>query len=210
MPEHDQQEGVIRFHLEHEDAPAPVHAALQALLDWHARLYRAGLIGRDPQRYGGLAYGNLSIRTQDEGFIISGSQVGGKATLRAEDLAQVTACDIEANHVQSRGPRRPSSETMTHAAVYQADSSIVAVIHVHAPRLWQACAQLRLPCTPAAIGYGTPAMANAVADIIQSSCHPQQGILCMGGHRDGVIAWGESLDQAGELLLKTIKMVRSE
>jgi ribulose-5-phosphate 4-epimerase/fuculose-1-phosphate aldolase len=207
MANPSENEGVIRFQLEHSPAPAPQHPAIADLQAWHTRLHALHVIGRDPERYGGYAFGNMSVRGEAGGFIVSGTQTGGLARLQPQHYAEVTDYDIDANRVRSHGPIQPSSECMTHAAVYASDPAIQAVIHVHSPELWQACERLYLRSTAREIGYGTPAMAHAVADIIQSSCHPQQGILCMGGHEDGVIAWGESVEQAGTLLLDTLAMV---
>ena len=207
MTESPANEGVIQFQLEHTDGPAPRHPALADLQAWHARLHELRVIGQDPDRYGGFAFGNMSVRGEAHGFIISGSQTGGLPQLEARHYAEVIDYDIDANRVRSRGPITPSSECMSHAAIYASEPAIQAVIHVHSPELWQACERLYLRSTDASIGYGTPAMAHAVADIVQSSCHPQTGMLCMGGHRDGVIAWGESVEQAGTLLINTLAMV---
>jgi ribulose-5-phosphate 4-epimerase/fuculose-1-phosphate aldolase len=207
MTNSPENEGVIQFQLEHTAGPAPEHPAIADLQSWHTRLHALQIIGQDPDRYGGYAFGNMSVRSEAGGFIISGTQTGGLPRLQAQHYTEVIDYDIDANRVKSRGPIKPSSECMTHAAIYASEPTIQAVIHVHSPELWQAREHLYLRSTDASIGYGTPEMAHAVADIVQSSCHPQTGMLCMGGHVDGVVAWGESVEQAGALLLDTLAIL---
>ena len=80
-PEEQELEGVIKFNLLHREAPLPFHSGFPELNDWRNLLYELGLTGQDSSRYGGLGYGNMSMRTGDSQFLISGSQTGGIRTL---------------------------------------------------------------------------------------------------------------------------------
>ena len=160
---------------------------------------RHALIGRDPARYDGYAYGNISQRAT-RGFVVSGTQTGGQPMLTAADLAWVLDFDSTDNRLQATGPARPSSEAMSHGEVYAALPGIAAVIHVHSPLLWQAAAALGLPVTDPAAGYGTPAMARAIRELVAS--RPAGGVLAMGGHEDGIIAYAPDMARADALLTR--------
>lgn len=195
------QEGVIRFELEFEQGNGPDPAVCEMLEAWRQVLRRLGLIGQDPARYGGLGYGNLSMRCPlhdectDTAFVVSATQTGGIPELGDDGYALVLGVDVDHNRLHARGQREPSSEAMTHGAVYQADVRVGAVVHVHSPGLWQAAlVQHDMPVTPAHIGYGTPDMARAVQGEVRRQ--GAVGCLAMGGHEDGILTWGHTLEEA--------------
>ena len=82
------------------------------------------------------------------------------------------------------GPIRPSSEALTHAAIYDAFESIRYVFHVHSPDIWRQSQWLSLPSTSADIAYGTVDMALALKKLAGAS--GPEGIMTMLGHEDGV------------------------
>ncbi|WP_457664738.1 class II aldolase/adducin family protein [Thiolapillus sp.] len=190
-------EGVIKFHLEHTRAPALPLEDTAELRAWFVVLRQLNLLGQNPDRYLGFAYGNISQRYGD-GFVISGTQTSGRERLDAEHFSRVTGFDIHSNRLQSRGPCPPSSEAMTHGAVYQALSEAGAVFHVHSPDIWRHAKALGLPETDAAIEYGTPEMAEAVITLLRNRPAP---VFSMGGHEDGIVAWGRSPRDAGIALM---------
>jgi ribulose-5-phosphate 4-epimerase/fuculose-1-phosphate aldolase len=201
MP-HYEQEGVIKFALVFElDAP-PQSPLIDALEHWRQRMRSLELIGGNlSERYDGLGFGNISHRTAPEAhsFLISGTQTGHLPVMDEKHYALVEQCDIEANRIHARGQCKPSSEAMTHHAIYQASPTTQAVIHVHSPAIWQQATRLGIAQTAADVPYGTPAMADALMQLAAAGV-PDNAIV-MAGHLDGVIVWGESLDQAGALLL---------
>ena len=135
-------------------------------------------------------------------FIITGTQTGAMATLGCHDFAIVTAHDSAANALTAHGGRAPSSEALTHGALYRSDARIAWIFHGHAPALWRAARQLDIPLTPADLAYGTPEMAAAVAGVARGAL---PGLLAMGGHEDGVIAYGATADSTGGLLLRQLR-----
>lgn len=195
-------EGVVHYRLSYQPGDLPAVEALGELLAWFVRCRTRGLIGQDPHRYDGLAYGNLSVRAT-RGFVISGTQTGGKTTLSRDDLAWVLDFDLADNHLTASGPARPSSEAMTHGQVYRCRSDVNAVIHVHAPALWQRAAALGLPATPGDAAYGTPAMARAV-DALLAQADARCGVFVMAGHTDGCVAFGPDMAAAGDALLEAV------
>jgi hypothetical protein len=196
-----ENDGVIQYHLNHRDGELPAEADYPGLYDWFRRCRERELIGRDPERYQGYAFGNISVRAAP-GFVISGTQTGGKATLGTSDLAWVIEFDTVANRLRSIGPCRPSSEAMTHGEVYRRLPGVNAVIHAHSPTVWQAAGLLGLPTTSPGAGYGTPQMAHEVAALL--AAQPESGVLVMGGHEDGIIAYGGDMQVAGRQLLQTL------
>ena len=199
-------EGVIRFDLTHTKTPALPVEDTATLRAWFTILRQLELLGQDPGRYLGYAYGNISTRTQG-GFVISCTQTSGKTALQQEDFALVTGFDTRSNRLVSEGPCPPSSEAMTHGAVYQALPRTGAVFHVHSPIIWRQARALDLPETDPSIEYGTPEMAEAVMTLLQDN--PAR-VFSMGGHEDGIVAWGGNAAEAGCRLLDTLAQARTQ
>ncbi len=198
-----QTEGVIRYRLDYRPGELPPDMDLSSLFDWFVRCRRLGLIGRDPALYDGFAYGNISLRASP-GFVISGTQTGGKQRLAAEDLSWVQEVDPGHNRLTATGPSQPSSEAMSHAQVYRTLPSTGAVIHVHSAPIWHQAIDLGLPLTPPEAAYGTPEMALAVARLLRPA-KPGRGAFAMGGHQDGIVAYAPDMNTAGELLLELLQ-----
>lgn len=202
------REGVIKFDLDYAAAPALPAATLAALNSWRQILFLLRLIGQDPQRYEGLGFGNLSQRLMSNtdpaatAFVISGTQTGGLPVLQPDHYSCVLACDPEQNHVVARGPVKPSSECLTHATLYGLDTNIHCVMHVHSPEIWRNANALALFLTDPAVAYGTPAMAREVRRVYPRVA--RHGIFAMGGHTDGVVAFGNSVAQAGQRLVDSL------
>ncbi len=205
------QEGVIKFDLEYTPGPPlPAHE-LDELNAWRAILHARHLIGQDPLRYGGYGYGNLSGRLAPfdappnaRRFAISGTQTGHLAELGPEHYAIVLACTPEHNRIVATGPIRPSSESLTHGAVYAVDANLRCVLHVHSPDLWQQAARLGLPITDPAVPYGSPEMAAEVRRLFAETDVADQGIFAMGGHEDGIVAFGPTVQSAGDAILAAL------
>ncbi|MDH5354957.1 MAG: class II aldolase/adducin family protein [Gammaproteobacteria bacterium] len=197
-----EQEGVIKYQLVFRDAEPLLDHDYSALNHWHRQFKKTGILGQDPQRYNGLGFGNLSQRIDRQSFLISGTQTGGLDELTPEDYALVTRTDIRANRVEAEGRVKPSSESLTHAAVYAFDDQIQYVFHVHSPGIWHARARLEIPETAADIAYGTPQMAHEMNRLYQQGEFASGNILAMAGHEDGIIGFGSTADEAGELIMR--------
>ena len=96
----------------------------------------------------------------------------------------------------------PSSESMTHAAAYDASPLVRCVMHAHSPVVWRRRRELGLPETNPAVSYGTMEMALEVGRLYRESVLPERGILAMGGHEDGILVLGRSAEEAGGVLLR--------
>ncbi len=141
-------------------------------------------------------------------FLITGSQSGEREDLRLEHYCLVEGFSYAANSVRSRGSILPSSESLTHAAIYQLSSEITCVVHVHAPRIWTASAVLELPTSAPGASYGTQAMAQEMARLYRESDLAERKIVSMAGHEDGVIAFAASPAQAAQLLIEALARAR--
>lgn len=200
-------EGTIRFAYALEPPAGPVadDALLAALSGWRAVLKRLAVLGQDPARYHGLGFGNVSARDprRPDEFVITASQTAGADELTDAELVRITHSNPTRFWVDACGHQPPSSETLTHAMVYQADSSISWVFHGHCPDIWQRATELELPVTAEDVPYGTPAMAQAVAYLLE--VHPARpAVFATLGHEDGVFACGATADHTGAALVNAL------
>ncbi len=203
-------EGVTKFSASHLEAEFPSWATpkLEALLQARGVLRSRDWIGIDPARYGGVGYGNVSIRVGpmrrtkgQRSFVVSGTQTSDKTSTTHQDYAVVHEYEVRRNWVRSSGPARPSSESMTHGMLYDIDPSIVCVLHVHWPECWAKRHALKLPTTPMDVRYGTPEMARATRELFETTDVAQRRLFAMAGHEDGIVSFGESVDDALSVLL---------
>ena len=203
-----EREGVIKYRLNHQQAEFSADIWINELNAWRTVLFRLNLIGRIPEKYGGLSFGNISRRLVPgkEQFVISGTQTGHLAKLALQHYALVQTASPQDNSIQSRGLCQPSSEALTHAGVYQQDPAIQAVIHVHSPELWHNTQRLQLPHTAAEIPYGTPEMAEAVTKLFTSGQLDSLPMFSMLGHEDGIVVFGSSLNAAATLLITQLAL----
>ena len=197
-------DGVIRYQLHFTPAPAPVSGDTAMLRAWFIICRRTGLVGQSPDRYQGAAYGNLSQRQEGNSFLVTGSQTSGLEQLETSHFCLVKEFSVTRNMLVAEGPSNPSSEAMTHGMVYRQLPAINAVVHVHSPVIWNNSDHLQLPVTHPDAEYGTPEMTREVERLLRNSPSTRLGIFSMGGHEDGIVAYGETLHAAGTLLLETL------
>lgn len=200
----DELEGVIKYQLHHQYHSISLEADIKPLISWRSLLYRLELINQRQDRYQGLGYGNLSQRlaSDSDRFIISGSQTGYLPLLSKDDWVLVNGFDISNNSLYSEGLRQPSSEALTHAAVYQSNPNINYVIHVHSPEIWQQTSALNLAFTVDNIPYGSIEIAKAVKALV--NCSPDQQVFAMLGHQDGIVSYGPELDSCALSLIQLL------
>lgn len=206
------QEGVIKFRADHTRRPLEARRVGETacrLIAWREIMALTGLVGRDPVRYEGAAYGNVSARLGPpssalgrRAFLITGTQTSDKRCLALDDFAVIERYNFGDNRVWSHGPADPSSESMTHGAIYDLGPHIRCVLHAHSPVLWRNARRLRIPTTAEFVPYGTPEMAYEVQRLYRETVLPERPILSMGGHEDGIVVFGRDVEKAGQVLLK--------
>ena len=196
-------EGYIKYQSRWEEGPASDPESARQLEYWRKPLFKAGLVGHYEDL--GVGFGNISIRCGSPGqFLITGTQTGHIESTTEQHYSLVTDYDIERNEVSCSGPIQASSEAMTHAAIYELDPSIAAIVHVHSKPLWDQHLN-RLPTTNPDVAYGTPEMAMEFRRLYAESAFGSQGIAVMGGHEEGLIGIGKSLEQASARILALTK-----
>lgn len=199
-------DGVIKYdRSQFELSNALMADEFSELEKWRDTLYKLKLIGEYlPEKIG---YGNLSQRkeylflhkTENPQFIITGTQTGGLPTLFGNHYTRVLDFDLAKNLVKVKGPLEASSEALTHAAVYEGNTSINVVFHIHSTAIWKGMIKENYPATAKEIPYGTLDMAQAVQNIVKNN---DTGLIVMKGHDDGVISFAPDMDTAGKLLLE--------
>jgi L-ribulose-5-phosphate 4-epimerase len=189
--------GVIKFNCNwiHE---APLNSYLiEDLNAWRDKMFDLSFIGVNDEDIG---YGNISRRFRNNEFIISGSATGKLLKLGSKHYTTVTEFDLEKNSLTAVGPILASSESLTHAVIYQCDETINGIIHIHHYELWKKLMNT-IPTTRADVEYGTPAMANEMIRLFGETNLKSQKMLVMAGHQDGIISFGKDLNEAGNQLL---------
>jgi ribulose-5-phosphate 4-epimerase/fuculose-1-phosphate aldolase len=195
-----QEEGVIKFKCNWiKDSPLDF-ALIKDMNKWRDKLYAANLIGKNKD---GIGYGNISIRYKQNNFIITGSSTGKLPKLTAEHYAVVTEYDLDKNTLTAVGPVIASSESLTHAVIYEHQKDVNTVIHVHHPALWKKLLEI-LPATGNHIEYGTPAMAREILRLFEESNLAEEKIFAMGGHEEGIVSFGKDIDEAGEKIFEML------
>ena len=86
-----------------------------------------------------------------------------------------------------------SSETMTHAVIYQNLHAVNCVVHIHSRELYDALLkQENALKTPKDVPYGTPEMAYAIMEIAKK--YPLEACIVMAGHDEGIILYGITIE----------------
>jgi len=174
----------IKFACEQAAVELTPFGELAELNACRRKLLQLRLIGMDAN---GIGFGNLSIRDgKTKNFYITGSATGGKPELTLTDCARVVAYDFEKNWLRYEGSAIPSSESLTHAAVY---------------KLWAALLN-QAPTSSKAVDYGTPEMASEVARLFKITDVQSRKILVMAGHEGGILAFGKDLEEAFVALVR--------
>lgn len=207
------QEGVIKYRLDFTSGPSQPADGLRELNAWRTILFRLELIGQDPRRYGGLGFGNISQRwepfsapPEERRFVVSGTQTGGLPELDPRHYSLVLECHPRENRLVAQGPIQPSSEALTHGTLYGLDDSLRFVMHVHSPLIWRRARHLGLPLTDPSAAYGTPEMAEEVGRLMADPQVRRLGIFAMGGHEDGLVAFGREAEAAGVILIHYLSL----
>lgn len=189
----------IKFACEQAATEITPFGRLAELNAYRRKLLQLRLIGVDAN---GIGFGNLSIRDgATKIFYITGSATGGKPELTLADCARVVAYDFDKNWLRYEGSAIPSSESLTHAALYESGAKAGSVIHCHDSKLWAALLN-QAPTSSKAVDYGTPEMASEVARLFKITGVQSRKILAMAGHEGGIVAFGKDIEEAFAVLMR--------
>jgi L-ribulose-5-phosphate 4-epimerase len=149
----------------------------------------------------GIGFGNISVRLPNSNhFLITGSATGGLKLLSKHHISKVEKVNIDKNWLKCFGETIASAESLSHAIFYEHSEHIKAVIHIHNAEVWKQ--QLhQLPTSSVSAEYGTPEMAISLKEELVQ-INQTSGIIIMGGHVDGILAFGINLSDAFHLLNK--------
>jgi L-ribulose-5-phosphate 4-epimerase len=164
------------------------------------KLFKLKLIGVYSN---GIGYGNISIRLKDTSFLITGTSTGQYPILNVEHYTEVISYNFKDNIITCKGPIKASSESLTHASLYESAREANAVIHVHNLSLWKKLLH-RVPTSSSDIEYGTPEMAVEIQRLFSETNLKNEKIIAMAGHEEGVISFGNNIEEAEKKLLDLI------
>jgi hypothetical protein len=140
---------------------------------------------------GGLSYGNLSVRRDDERFWMSASGVD-KSNLRqiGRDIQMVTDYSSDSNSMilsvpKEIEPRRVSVDAIEHWLIYREHPEVGAIIHVHAWMGGISSTQFNYPC-------GTYQLGQAVAEKVREAPDPASAVVGLRNH--GLTITGRNMD----------------
>ncbi len=191
-------EGYTKYVVRWTDREVLDRPEIGELERWRRLLFEAGLIGHYPEL--GIGYGNVSVRTGEREFLVSGTRTGHLPRTGPAHYALVVDYDIDGNTLTCRGAVQASSESLTHAALYELHPGVGAVVHVHDTPLWQRLLE-EAPATRAGVTYGTPGMAREFGRLYRETAFAEYRLAAMTGHESGIVAIGATLQEAAERVL---------
>lgn len=196
--------GAVKFKCEQVAKGLSRFAELDELNLVRRKLVNLGMVGVDAD---GISFGNLSVRDgATSQFYITASGTGSLTELTLTDFSRVVAYDFVENWLRCEGPRIASSESLTHAAVYESDPTARAVIHCHDVKLWSALLE-NAPATAKAVEYGTPEMAYAVQRLFETTDVKEKQIFVMTVHHGGLVTFGKNVANAFGLILRELNRI---
>ncbi len=187
------EEGYTKFNCRFRMSKPPSKQCIRDLNKYRQLLYKKGLVGAYKNKVG---FGNLSIR--DKHMIITGTATGNYKRLDSSKYSIITGYDLSRNELSCKGQIKASSESMTHLALYECSKDIGAVIHIHSLKMWKKYIG-RLPTTSKTAQYGTPEIAMEIKRLYLQGRFKKVAVL--GGHKEGLIAFGKDLKEAYENLM---------
>lgn len=200
-------DGVVKYSLEFEPTKPLAKKECKKIEKTRQRLYSLGLIGAYDN---GIGYGNISLRYKSSNkFLITATQTGECSTLKPKQYSLVKKVNFDTFKTYAMGSSKPSSESITHAAIYNLHKDINAVIHVHNEKLWNFMLEnssngyLSTNDTP----YGTPEMVEDINAMYKNISPLLNNAFVMKGHFEGIVTFGKDLKEAEEVLYKIIKQV---
>ena len=192
-------EGVVKFNCHWNQTGSVItDEPFEIMNYWREVLYNMDLIGAYEN---GVGFGNISLRIGTTNkFFITASATGEIPVLEHEHYVMVDGFNINDNAVKCTGPLKASSESLTHAAIYQADPGTNAIIHVHSMELWETLKD-KVPTTLPEFEYGTTGLALDIFRLFKETGVIEKRIVVMGGDPSGIITFGHDMDEAINILM---------
>jgi len=187
------QEGKIKFNTVFGSDNAPVNPKIEELKQWCKTFQKNGLTPEVEGKY----TGNLSFRFK-EGFVITASALKDKENLTDDCFVFVKEYNPKTNTFYVEGKKKPSSESIMHQMIYDANKQVQAVFHGHNDVIVKNAEKLGLPLTAKEFASGTIGLAKEVLKILEDN-----KIIVLKNH--GFVSLGKMMNEAGELALATLR-----
>ncbi len=202
------EEGYLKFHCKLEKSGAVIPKDLFGEINkWRNHMYSHNLIGAYEN---GIGFGNISVRVPGtNNFYISGSATGNFKETGPEHYVLVSDYSYEHNSLSCQGIIPASSESLSHAAIYEADEQIMAVIHIHHMAMWENGLD-KFPTSNPKCSFGTPEIALNIIGLLKEEAVRKNGIIIMGGHTEGILFFGKNLEDTGNKALKYYKALTND
>ncbi len=191
-------EGYIKFNAIWTKEKAFAKKLLLELNTCRQLMYDMKLIGAYDD---GIGFGNISQRFQQNQFFISGSATGNFSQLDEGHYSLVTDFNVEHNWVKCKGPIIASSESMSHAVIYQECPEVNVVIHIHQLAWWKKLLY-KIPTTSDQTAYGTPEMAKEIIRLFRESDVNKTRVFAMAGHQEGLFSFGKNYKEASQSFVR--------
>jgi ribulose-5-phosphate 4-epimerase/fuculose-1-phosphate aldolase len=190
----------VKFKYRQIEHSCPDHSLLNRLNYW---VFLFSQLGLAPTHSSG-AFGNQSFRTAGNSFIITKSSMLPEQNLIRDNYTLVEDYIPDTGEFVTCGAFPPSSECFLHHYIYQADSTIKAILHGHSDLLNQYARTLGIAVTDKFYDYGTQELAESALSIVQEG----HRFFILKNH--GFVALGSNLDEAGNLTLNHYKTLISQ
>ncbi len=187
------QEGKIKFNIVFVSDNVPVDPKVEELKRWCKAFQKNGLTPKVEGNY----TGNLSFRVK-QGFLITASALKDKENLTDDCFVFVKEYDPKTNTFYVEGKKKPSSESIMHQLIYDANKQVQAVFHGHNDVIVQNAEKLGLPLTEKEFASGTIGLAKEVLKILGDN-----KMIVLKNH--GFVSLGKIMNEAGELALATLR-----
>ena len=166
------------------------------------RLYSLGLIGAYCD---GIGFGNISVRYKKKSsFVITSKETGEFPKLNPNYYSFVKKVDLEKFTVYAIGPSKPCDEAINHACIYDLDSQINAVIHVHNEKLWDYMLKNDYLSTNDTL-WDSNKIVEDIKKMYKDIDPFLNNAFVLKGDFEGVVTFGKTLKDAEKALLEIIQ-----
>ncbi|WP_078553974.1 class II aldolase/adducin family protein [Bacillus alkalicellulosilyticus] len=144
---------------------------------------------------GGLSYGNLSARREEDKFWMSASGIDkGNMKTIGQDILYIKGYNSDQNKIEVSvppevSPKRASVDAIEHWMIYKEHPDVGAIVHIHAWMDGIKATEINYPC-------GTVELAKTVADLVREEENPAQAVIGLKNH--GLTITGTSLEDIFE------------
>lgn len=140
---------------------------------------------------GGLSYGNLSVRSDENHFWMSASGID-KSNMKeiGRDILYIKGYNSNENQIEvsvppNVKPKRASVDAIEHWMIYKEHPEVGAIVHIHAWMDHIHATEINYPC-------GTIELAETVAALVREAENPAEAVIGLKNH--GLTITGSSLE----------------